>query len=297
MFEYYSLYIVAMLLTSVNTVYLYKKFQLTAGTTLWANTVFLIINGIISAILPAILLIVRGEHMQWSPYSLLVAFAIVTCAALDTIARMKAYSKGKIATVNILGTVGSIILSCAWGILVLREPLSILGAIAIGIMLLSTVLIRSKKKDRTVKGLLWLYVTVIIVSSAISILNKQHQVETHFTAIDTLSFSIWIGIIRTALFSIVAAAHFVRFGAAPVHLPKASVVYAIVSSILSGGCYILTLITGEVLPIVVTSPLGTGLSIVMCTLLPWLIYREKLNKKQIGGVCLSLIGAVLFLVG
>ncbi len=297
MFEYYSLYIVAILINSVNTVFLFKKIQLAAGATLWANTVFLIINGIVSAIVPALILIVRGEDLQLTPYSFWVSIIIVSCSALDTIARMKAYSKGKIATVNVLGSIGPIILSCAWGILVLHETLSILGAIAIGIMLLSAVLIRDEENDRTVKGLLWLYITVIVASSAVSILSKQHQVEKRFTTVDPLSFSIWIGLIRTVLFTVVAAVHLTRLGTGTVHFPKTAVIYSAAFSAVSAGCYIITLITGAVLPIVITSPLGTGLSIIMCTLLPWLIYREKLNKKQIAGVCCSLIGAILFLVG
>ena len=297
MFEYYSLYIATILINSVNAVFLFKKYQLAAGDTLWSNTIFLIINGIMSAIVPAILLVVRGEHLQLSPYSFWVAFALVAFSALDTFARMKAYSKGKIATVNILGSIGSIILSCAWGILMLHETLSFLGAIAIGIMIVSTVLIQDKKNDRAAQGLLWPYITVIVATSVVSILSKQHQVETRFTAIDPLSLSIWIGVIRAFLFSIVAAIQFMRLGTDKVHFPKTAVVYASVFSALSGGCYILTLITGAVLPIVITSPLGTGLSIIMCTLLPWLIYQENLNKKQIAGVCCSLVGAILFLVG
>lgn len=300
MTQFFSLYIFSVLLNAVNAFYLYKKYQLTAGTSLWANTIYLIINGIVSAIFPIILLLIRGESLQCSTYSILVALAIVICSALGTISHMKAYALGKIATVNILSTVGGIILSCAWGIFVLRESLSIPKAVAIGVMLLSTILIRTEKNDSTKKGAIRFYLAVIfmtLLGSAVSILNKQHQVETHFTTIDTLSFSVWVAVIRTVLFGMIAAIQLLRHGKPTVQFLRPTIGYAAASSLISGGCYIITLFTSIVLPIVITSPLGTGLNILLSTLLPWLFYREHLNKEQIAGVFFSFAGVIMFLVG
>lgn len=300
MLQYYSLYIFTVLLNGLNSFYLYKKYQLTAGTSLWANTVYLVINGIVSAIFPAILLLIRNEPLQFSAYSLMAALAIVICSALGTILHMKAYALGKIATVSILSTVGNILFSCAWGILVLRESLSAAESIAIGIMLLSTVLIRSEQRNSNKKGTLWFYLTVlamILVGSAVSILNKQHQVELRFAKVDTLSFSVWVALIRTVLFSGVALALLLRHVKPAVSFPKSVYGYATASSLISGGCYIITLFTSTLLPIVITSPLSTGLNILLCSLLPWIFYRERLSKKQLLGVVLSFIGVIMFLVG
>ncbi|MBQ2748712.1 MAG: hypothetical protein IJF34_02905 [Clostridia bacterium] len=298
MLEFYALYIFSMLLSSLNSVYLYKKFQLTAGTSLQANTMYLIINGVVSAIVPGILMIVRGQPLECTPYSLIVALIIMVCAAANTAAQLKAYSLGKIATVNILATVGSIILSCAWGVLVLRETLTFFDVIAIGLMLLSTLLIRGTDQGgKQGKGILWLYGLVILFSSIISILNKQHQVEATFETVDTLSFSVWIGIIRTVIFTGVALIILAKSGKSAFAFSRASVGYATASSVISGSCYIITLFTGTVLPIVVTSPLGTGLGIIMSSILPWVFYKERLSRRQIIGILFSLSGAILFLVG
>lgn len=297
--EYYSLYIGSVLLNAVNAFYLYKKYQLTVGTSLWPSTVYLIINGIVSAVFPIAILIIQGGYLQYSPYSLAVALAIVVCAALGTIAHMKAYALGKIATVNLLSTMGNIFLSCAWGILVLKESLTLFEGIAIGIMLLSTVLIRAERNGSAEKGSAGLYRTVffmILLGSAVSILNKQHQVETRFTTVDTLSFSVWVAIIRTVLFSIIAAVYLLQDGKPATPFPRSAIAYATASSLITGSCYIITLFTSTVLPIVITSPLGTGLNILLSTFLPWIIYREKLNKQQIAGVFLSFLGVILFLV-
>ncbi|MBR6764142.1 MAG: hypothetical protein IKM13_10385 [Clostridia bacterium] len=294
---YYALYIASMLLSSLNTVYLYKKYQLTAGTSLKSNTMYMIINGVISALVPGILMAVRGQALEATPYSLIVATVIVSFAACNTMAQFKAYSLGKIATVNILGTMGTIILSCFWGVLVLHESLTFVDGAAIVLMLLSTILIRSGPGDREGKGLLWLYIAIILLGGTVSILSKQHQVETAFETVDTLSFSVWIGVIRVILFSFVAIFYLTREGKKAFAFPKSSILYATASSTISGSCYIITLFTGTILPIVITSPLGTGLSIVMCTLLPWIFYHEKLSRRQLLGILFSLVGAILFLVG
>ena len=300
MTEFYSLYIFSVLLNAINSFYLYKKYQLTAGTSLWANTVYLIINGLISAIFPAVLLLIRKQTLQFSFYSFLAALTIVICSALGTVLHMKAYALGKIATVSILSTVGGIILSCAWGILMLHESLTIMETVAIGIMLLATVLVSSEQQNSAKKGTLRFYLTVLVMilaDSAVSILNKQHQVETQFTTVDTLSFSIWVALIRTVLFSFVALVLLFRQGKPAVPFPCTVYGYATASSLISGGCYIITLFTGTVLPIVITSPLGTGLNILLCSVLPWVFYRERLSKKQMIGVVFALLGVIMFLVG
>ena len=77
---------------------------------------------------------------------------------------------------------------------------------------------------------------------------------------------------------------------------KAPVAYATVSSVLSGGAYIVTLFTAAVLPVVITSPLGTGIGILMSSFLPWITYHEKLEKKQLWGVALSFVGVLVYLI-
>ena len=45
MLGYYAMFIAATLVTQVNSVYIYKKYQLTAGTSLPASVLYMIING------------------------------------------------------------------------------------------------------------------------------------------------------------------------------------------------------------------------------------------------------------
>lgn len=121
--------------------------------------------------------------------------------------------------------------------------------------------------------------------------------ETAFAAVDTLSFSIWIALTRIVLFSVITPFAVSKLGKQSFRFSKAAVGYAALPSVIAGSTYVMTLFTNTALPIVVTSPLSTGLGIIMGAILPRIVYREHLSKKQMIGVGLSLVGALLFLIG
>lgn len=296
MLTYYLLFIISLVIANVNSTYLYKKYQLTAGTGLGSNILYMIINGVVSAIVPAAVLLFSPEKFETTLYSLIFATATVVVAALNTILTFKAYERGQIATVNIFMTVGGIVLQCAWGVLFLKEAFSVKDLIAIVIMLIAVFLLMDRNGEKMDKKLLWLYVLIVIFYCATNMFSKQHQVETNFATVNTLSYSVWIGIVRTVLFAACIPYLIMKQGKDALRFPKAAVGYAASSSVFSGSCYIIQLFTAVFLPIVITSPLSTGVGILMSTLLPWFVYHEKMSKKQIAGVTLSLIGSVLFLV-
>jgi len=296
MLGYYAMFIAATLVTQVNSVYIYKKYQLTAGTSLPASVLYMIINGIVSAIVPAIVIAATGAKFEFTPYSLIFAAATVICAAVSTILQFKAYEEGQIATVNIMVTIGGIVIPSLWGVLFLKEELSVQGMIGILQMLCAVVLIMGKSGEKLNKKLVWMYLTMVLCACLVTMLGKQHQVETRYATVDTLSYSVWIGVVRTVLFAMLIPYLLKRDGKKVLKAEKAPVVYATVSSVLSGGAYIVTLFTAAVLPVVITSPLGTGIGILMSSFLPWITYHEKLEKKQLWGVALSFVGVLVYLI-
>jgi len=299
MFEYYALFVFTTLLGPLNSIYLMKKYQLATGTSLKSNVLYCFINGVVSAVVPAIVMAVRGAPFRATPYSVIMALGLVLSSATNTFAFFKAYEKGQIAVVNIFSTVGNIVFSCLWGVIVLGERLSVVGLIAIIMMLSSVVLIQHKgTNQKSDLRLLWLYAIIIISASATSILSKQHQVETAFATVDTLSFSVWIGVLRAIVFAVIAPFMMIsKKHSKQIVVSKNPIFYAIASSAVSGGCYIISLFTSKMLPIVITSPLATGLGILMSTALPWLLFHEKLSRRQIVAAGLSLVGAVMFVIG
>lgn len=296
MFLYYMLFVGATLLGQVNSAYIYKKYQLTAGTSLKANVLYMIINGVVSAVVPGVMLFLTGGHLEITAYSMIFAFATVMCAAISTILMLKAYERGQIATVNILVTIGGIIIPCVWGVLFLEETLTPRGLFAILLMLASVVLIMGKSGEKMDKRLIWMYAVIILCSCLTTMLSKQHQVEDTYATVNTYSYSVWIGVIRAVVFSLCIPYLVHKQGREVLHCEKAPVVYATLSSVISGGCYIITLFTAVVLPVVITSPLSTGIGILMSSFLPWIAYHEKLGKRQLAGVALSFVGVLIYLI-
>lgn len=299
MFEAYILFIISCILTPANSVFFIKKYQLATGTSLKSNFFYLFVNGAISTIPSIIAMFFTSTALQFTTYSFVMALAIVISSAVNNVATLKAYESGQMAVANIYSTVGSIILSCLYGVVILNEKMSVFNVIAIVLMISSVILINESTESKKANyKLLLIYAVMILASSATSILSKQHQVETLYSCVDTLSFSFWIAIIRTIVFLPII----------PLVLPKkeqhtkniinkSSVFYSVIASLISGSCYIITLLTSKLINISIMSPLTTGLYIIVSTLLPFIAFREQLTKKQIIGAAVSFAGTMMFILG
>lgn len=309
MFLYYLILIISSALGAVNSAWLMKKYQLAAGTGLFANVVLMIINGFLSALVAAVVLVTGHEAFETTPYSLAIALATVLCAAVSTLTILKAYEKGQVAIANIFSVMGSILLSCAWGILFLEETLTARQTAAIALIVAAILLFTVKPEKKASRPpaadsgetgarqgghrLLLLYFLIFFSAGFVNILSKVHQVEKVHATVNTLSFSIWIGLIRAILFSLLFP--FLKRKCHPLpKLPRAAYGYASAVAIVGGGCYIITLIVAVVLPLTITTPLSTGISMGLTSFLPWLLYREKLSRQEIAGILLSITGILLY---
>lgn len=294
MLPYYILFFSQFLISQLNSIFIFKKFQLQAGTSLIVNGLYLFINGIVSALVAAIMILVTGGKLEITPYSVVMAVIVVTTSAISTVACLKSYERGQIASVNILTTIGGIIISCIWGVLVWNETITTPGFIAIIIMIAASVLMVYDNNLKIDKKLLWLYLVTVVFTVAVTLLCKQHQMETRFETVDSLSFSVWIGVVRTVML----------LPFLPVILQKIKVDniswkvsgICVGSSAVTGVALVMQLFYAAVLPVSVTSPLSTGLGIILSALLPWLFFREKINRKQFYSVVLSLIGSLLYVL-
>lgn len=279
-------YVLSMLSTHGN-----KKYQLTAGTGLIAMSVYMVINGIVSAIPPMILMLIGAETFEVSVYSVLMATATVVCAAICVIGTLKAYEYGQVAVVTVFSTIGNIVLSCVWGVFFLRERVSAYQIAAIVLMVLAVLIIIVKKGERIRLNTLWLLAVVAVFTGLTSILGKQHQIEATYNAVNTLSYSVWIGVIRAILFG---ALLLLLIKKEKPTLSRSALFHGTVSSVMSGTAYIATLVTATVLPLTVTSPFGTAISILLNTVMAWIVYRERLTVRQIAGIIICIVGIFVF---
>ena len=287
---YYLLFVLSYALSTVSA-HGNKKYQLTAGTGLVSMSVYMVINGIVSVAPPALLLLLGEESLEISLYSLLMAAATVFSAAICVIGTLKAYERGQVAVVTVFSTIGSVAISCAWGVLFLKERVSVLQVVSLVIMVAAVLLIICRRGERIDKNTLWLLLLIALTTAITAILGKQHQTEVTFDAVNTLSYSVWIGVIRAILFGVLLI--FLVKKEKP-RLSRPALLYGTLSSVMSGSAYVLTLVTATVLPLVITSPLGTAIAILMNTVMAWTVYREKLSVRQIMGIILCVIGIFIF---
>lgn len=296
MLPYLLLFILQACVSQFNMIFFYKKFQMRAGTSLTASVVYLIINGAVSALVSIILLLVLQTPLAITPYSIIMASVIVLSSAANLICTFKAYQCGSIATFSIITIVGGILLNCLWGVIVLGEELSYVGYIGIALMILAAILMMERDEQHSSK-LFWLFCGLALVfNTATSVLSKQHQVETVYQTVDTLSFSIWIGVVRVILFAFVIPFVLMKVGKKAFVAPLKASSLAVTSSAISGSAYVITLLVAIHVPIALSTPLGTGISLFLAALLPIFLFKERLSKRQILGVIASFAGVLTYLI-
>lgn len=296
MLPYLLLFILQACVAQFNTIFFYKKYQTKAGSSLSASSVYLFINGVVSAAVSFILLFVTHTPFAVTPYSFLMASVIVLASAVNLVATFKAYQFGSIATFSVIITVGGILLNCLWGILFLNEEVSAWGYVGIVLMITAAILMIEKDGQKSNRGFWFFCILALVATTAISLLSKQHQIEKVFQTVDTVSFSIWIGLIRAMLFAVVLPIMFVKCGKKHFEAPFKAFPLATISSVISGSAYVVTLVVAIHVPIALSSPLGTGISLLLAASLPFLLFKESLSKRQIMGITASFLGVLTYLI-
>lgn len=294
MLIYYLIFISSYGLETVCTL-MNKRYQLSAGTGKLATAVFLFFNGIAVVMVSSIAILCTGGSFRFTPYSFLMAFGVVACCALHTLATFKAYEKGQIAVVTVFSKVGNIVFTCLWGIFVLHEQLTPRQWIAIAVIITSVVLVLFDRKIKLPKELLWLLVVITVLLSMTDIVSKQHQIETRFETVDVLNFTLWLGIIRMVMFSWSLIPLLKSPGSSSgCPLSMHAIGYALAGSAANIVCYMCLLVAAKVLPIALTTPLGSALSISFTAVMAWIAYRETMKPRQIFGLLLCILGICLY---
>ena len=296
MLPYLLLFILQGCVSQFNSIFFYKKYQIKASSSLSAGAVYLFINGVISAAVSFLFLLVARTPFVFTPYSLLMATLIVLSSAVSLVSTFKAYQFGSIATFGVINTVGGILLNCLLGILFLKEELSVWGYVGIVLMIVAAILMIKKDGQKSSKHF-WIFCLLSLAfNTATSLLSKQHQIEKVFQTADTVSFSIWIGLIRAVLLAVVLPIMIAKCGKKDFTAPFKAFPLATVSSVISGSVYVVSLVVAIHVPISLTSPLGTGLSLLLSASLPFLLFKERLSKRKTLGIAVSFLGVLIYLI-
>ena len=203
-----------------------------------------------------------------------------------------AYSAGSFGLTRLLTSFGGII-TILYGIIVLKEPVSPLMLIAMVLVFVSVFLVKYEKnsdEEKTKFSFKWiLSVILIIVSNAlISIISKmQHSAfsdtyKNEYLIVTFLGSAFWL-IVMGFIFERDSFKFTLRHG----------LLFGFGAGIFNGITNVLTIVSYNFFPLSFLSPVKTGLSMTLGFLVSTVIYKETFTRRQIIGVVLGVLSAIL----
>jgi len=220
-------------------------------------------------------------------------YGIVNCFMYAT-GFYAAYISFKIGSFGLtrLFTSFGVIISTFYGIVFLHEPTTPLTYIALAMILISLFLMNYQKQggNELKISFKWIvYIILIVVSNAaIAIIGRmQHGVYG-----DTYKNEFLIISLAGAAISLfILGAVFERDNFKIII--KRGIPYGAAAGIFNGINNLLILVTYNYLPISFTSPVKSGLSIVISFALSVFLYKEKFTKRQLISVFIGVVAIVL----
>jgi drug/metabolite transporter (DMT)-like permease len=267
-----------------------KKYQESEGTSLISGLRFNTLSGFFTAI---IFFALSGFKLQFSLFSLIMAFLMSLLCMLYSIIGFQILRKGNMSLYSLFLMSGGMLLPYIFGILFLQEPLTLLRILGI-LFILAAVYLSNPAKCKLDKSQLILCVIIFIMNGFVSIISKCHQINITFAPVDNTSFVMYSGICKCIMSSF--ALLFCKSTETKYSFATKKSLYIILgAACISGISYTLQLMGAKALPASVLYPLITGGSIIFSTLCGKLLFKEKVSKFQIISVALCFIGTCLFL--
>lgn len=227
-----------------------------------------------------------GGTISWFTVLLGVLFGVVT--ALSNLYMMNALSEGPMH-ITLLITTSSMIIPTMSGVF-FGEGFSPYKLIAVAVLIGFIYLSLGNGDGKKINGKWFLFVSLaFIFQGSIGVLQKVHQASEYKGELNAFLF---VAFIFSLIYSRVRAKKsFKALG-----FKKKHVIIAVVCGICVYAMNILNLHLSGVLPSQVFFPLVNGSSIVLTSLMSVVIFKERLSKKQLVGLCggiLSLIAICL----
>lgn len=186
----------------------------------------------------------------------------------------------------------SIVMSIGYGLFFLNERATVFTAIGLTLVLVSLYLVRAKKaEEKKDKVSFWWLICVgisAIGSGMFGVVQRMQQIRfdnacTNEFMVIALSFStvmlLLIGLIKNKGDFV----YVMRYG----------VLWTAGAGLSNGATNAMVIFLHTLMPISLSSPIRVGVKIIMSFMLSVILYREKLQKKQIIGVALGALALVL----
>lgn len=266
-----------------------KIYQRMYGTKLKASFRFNALVGLFTALL---FFLLNGCRLEFSLFSFLMAGVFCTLSLTNSTLGFRLMKSGTMAVYTLALMAGGMVLPYVFGLLFLNEPFRYLRTAGL-LVILTGVALPNLGKEKPEKWQILMYVTVFILNGFVSITSKVHQINTR-SAVGTMDFIIWQGIIKFALSSLLFIRE-KRDREESRQSPRKAVLITAVSAALSGTFSLIQFSVATTLPASVLYPFNTGLTVILSSIMGVLLFREKLSKKQVAGILLCFAGTMMFL--
>lgn len=292
---YYWLLLAAALLLAFDFA-VNKLYQKIAGTKISAGLLFNSLWGLFTAI---IFLAVNGFKCSFTVFSLIMALLTAVVIMSYNIIGFRILKNGSMAVYTLFLMTGGMTVPYIWGLLFLDEAFSWVRTIGLILIILAIVLPNIDKQRPSVTHLI-MCVAVFMINGFSSVIGKIHQTETIYETVSAMDFVVLAGVMR---FLIAGIAYVV------VRLTKKEQknteftkkrgllcgILIVSSAAMAGMSQVFNLTSASHLPATVLYPFLTGGTIALSAIAGMIFFKEKTSKKIILGICICLVGTVMFL--
>ena len=183
------------------------------------------------------------------------------------------------------------IFSILYGILFLGDTLSVFSVLGIVLMLVSLYLTRTEKRVGESKiSFRWAIAIGISVAGCgmLGVLQKMQQLRFENT-VDNEYMIVTLGFSAVSLFIIGC----ISDAKSTFHILKSGAPFFSLAGLSNGFTNFLVLVTNEMMPLSIVSPLRTGTKIVLSFLISTLVFKERFLPRQLVGVAVGTAALIL----
>ena len=288
----YILIITATLLFSIQFLFT-KKYQLTAGEDLDSSFFYKMTSPLLLIIC---LFIYNGFRIEYTFYSLILAFVQALIAILFSVFSIKALSKGSVVNYSLYLMSGGMIIPVIYGVL-FGDSFGIWKILSIFTILFS-IFIKYDKKEKTKKGAYISFFALFILNGMVGVIASLHQ-KNPFNSqnVSAVGFSLLSNGLTVVLSIIVFWVYYLSKSEKKGLKTYFKVSHwAIMDGFINGIANVLLLLALLKIEPSVQYPLVTGGCIFLSMIFGFLVYKEKPNKKAIISVLLAIIGSILIVL-
>lgn len=252
------------------------------------------VNAVWVVIIALFSLFSGGLHFDSTTVIFGLIYAVLLCAFLFF--KMMSYATGPVSLTTLIAAC-SFLITTAYSVIFEKSSVSTAKIIGIIVLLGSLFLCINPKATYSEKGgkitFKWAIFTAVffLAGGGVGILYSEFGKSTVSDNINTMMFI-------AALLSVIGflALSFIVNKIAKNPSPKVdknAVKYMLVCGVTSCVYIRLNIFLASVIPTIIFFPVSNGVSVLASSLIGWIVFKEKLNLKQIIGVLVGVIGIVI----